>query len=400
MKLDGRTGEKGKERAGGRARAPESTPTPIFVSPRVMAVIAVVGIVVLAYVLYAAPSILIVALGGTVLAIILSFPVRALSSFMPRGLAILITLLGLLGLAALALGFLVPLLVRQLRTFILVTPAIANSASVFLRELLNPLVERDLLPVEPEEIMAGLVQDLFTRAREIIEGILGGLLGFISGAFTFGVVLFGMLFVAVYLLVDVRKVKAAYLKAAPARYRRDARELWDAFGVSLSRYLGGLVFVVLVQGVLAGLALWALGVPYAILLGAWVSLTAIVPYLGPFLGAIPAIVVALTFGSTNFESHTTTAILTVVAYVLIQQFEGNFLTPRVQGQALHVHPIIVLLAVIGGAQLAGLAGVIFAVPTLAVLRVFFDFFRTRIRTQPEPRHGASSLVRGRSSPPP
>jgi predicted PurR-regulated permease PerM len=73
-------------------------------------------------------------------------------------------------------------------------------------------------------------------------------------------------------------------------------------------------------------------------------------------------------------------VLTVVAYVLIQQFEGNFLTPRIQGQALHVHPIIVLLAVIGGGQLGGLAGVIFAVPTLAVLRVFFDFFRARIRT--------------------
>ncbi len=383
MKLGGRTGEKTSERAGVRMRRPERPPTPIFVSPRVMAVIVGVGLVALAYVLYAAPSILVVALGGTALAIVLSFPVRALSNFMPRGLAILVTLVGLIGLAALALGFLVPLLVRQLRTFILVTPAIANNASVFLRDLLNPLVERDLLPVEPEEIMAGVVQDLFARTREIIEGILGGLLGFISGAFTFGVVLFGMLFVAVYLLVDVRKVKAAYLKAAPKRYRRDARELWDAFGFSLSRYLGGLVFVVIVQGILAGLALWVLGVPYAILLGAWVSLTAIVPYLGPFIGAIPAVVVALTFGSSTFESHTTTAILTIVAYVLIQQFEGNFLTPRVQGQALHVHPIIVLLAVIGGAQLAGLAGVIFAVPTLAVLRVFFDFFRARLRTSPD-----------------
>jgi predicted PurR-regulated permease PerM len=182
-----------------------------------------------------------------------------------------------------------------------------------------------------------------------------------------------MLFVAAYLLADVRKVKATYLKASPKRYRRDARELWEAFGVSLSRYLGGLLFVVVIQGVLAGLALWVLGVPYAILLGAWVSLTAIIPYLGAFLGGIPAVIVALIFESP------TTAVLTVVAYVLIQQLEGNFLTPRIQGQALHVHPIIVLLAVIGGGQLAGLAGVIFAVPTLAVFRVFFDFFRARIR---------------------
>jgi predicted PurR-regulated permease PerM len=117
-------------------------------------------------------------------------------------------------------------------------------------------------------------------------------------------------------------------------------------------------------------------VPFALLLGVWISITAIIPYLGAFLGAIPAVVLA-------FFQSPTTGVLAVVAYVLIQQLEGNFLTPRIQGQALHVHPILVLLAVIGGGQLAGLAGVIFAVPTLAVLRVFFDFFRARIKTSPD-----------------
>jgi predicted PurR-regulated permease PerM len=339
-----------------------------------MAIIVVLGTAALAYVLYAAPSILIVALGGTALAILLSFPVRALQQVMPRGLAILVTFLGMLGLVTLALVFLVPLLVRQLRNFILITPAIANNANDFLLGLIEPLAENGLLPIPAEDVMAGLVQNLFDRAREIIEGMLGGLVGFISGALNFGIVVFGMIFVAAYLLADVRKVKATFLKAAPKRYRRDALDLWDAFGVSLSRYLGGLLFVVVIQGVLAGLALWILGVPYAILLGAWVSLTAIIPYLGAFLGGIPAVLVALVFESP------TIAVLTVVAYVLIQQLEGNFLTPRIQGRALHVHPIIVLLAVIGGGQLAGLAGVVFAVPALAVVRVFFDFFRARIRT--------------------
>jgi predicted PurR-regulated permease PerM len=84
--------------------------------------------------------------------------------------------------------------------------------------------------------------------------------------------------------VDARKVKATYLKAAPARYRRDARDLWNAFGESLSRYLGGLVFVVVIQGVLAFVALYLIGVRYAILLGVWVSVTAIIPYLGAFSG--------------------------------------------------------------------------------------------------------------------
>ena len=374
MKLDRWSGGEAK-RAGVRAR--ERTPTPIFVSPRVMAILVVLGVAALAYVLYAAPSILIIALGGTALAILLSYPVRALSRVMPQGMAILMTFVAMIGLVVLALVFLVPLLVRQLRNFILIVPAIANNANEFLIGLIEPLAESGLLPVPAEDAVAGLVQDLFGRAREIIEGMLGGLVGFISGAFNFGIVIFGVLFVAAYLLADVRKVKASYLRAAPRRYRRDAHELWDAFGVSLSRYLGGLLFVVVIQGVLAGLALWILGVPYAILLGVWVSLTAIIPYLGAFLGAIPAIIVALIFESP------TVAVLTVVAYVLIQQLEGNFLTPRIQGQALNLHPIIVLLAVIGGGQIGGLAGVVFAVPVLAVLRVFFDFFRTRIQTGSE-----------------
>jgi predicted PurR-regulated permease PerM len=384
MKLDRWSGGEAK-RAGGRARdrgGPARTPTPIFVSPRVMAVIVALGIAALAYVLYAAPSILIIALGGTALAILLSYPVRALSRLIPRGMAILVTFVGLIGLVALALIFLIPLLVRQLRNFILIVPAIANNANQFLLGVIEPLAESEILPIPPEDVMAGLVQDLFSRAREIVEGMLGGLVGFISGALNFGIVIFGMLFVAAYLLADVRKVKATYLKATPGRYRRDALELWAAFGVSLSRYLGGLLFVVVIQGVLAGLALWVLDVPYAILLGAWVSLTAIIPYLGAFLGGIPAVLVALIFESP------TIAVLTVVAYVLIQQFEGNFLTPRIQGQALHVHPIIVLLAVIGGGQIAGLAGVIFAVPALAVFRVFFDFFRARIRTSPDGNPGS------------
>src|SRR5215218_2175637 len=355
--------------------------TPILVSPRVWIGIVVVGVALFGLLLYAAPTVPAVALGGVALAIVLSFPVRALSHFMPRGLAILLTVVAMLGLISLGFFFLVPLLIEQLSTLVRTTPRIANSANQLLLDVIRALNERQLVPgSDPEEFGKRVVTDLFDRAQNLTENLLRSLLGFIPKALGFGVALFGVLFVAIYLLVDVRKVKAAYLKTIPMHYRHDARDLWDAFGESLSRYLGGLVFVVMIQGVLAALALYLLGVRYAILLGVWVSVTAIIPYLGAFLGGIPAVLVALVFGSSVFGSNTTTAILTVVAYVLIQQLEGNFLTPRIQGQALNVHPIIVLLAVIAGGEVAGLAGIIFAVPTLAVFRVLFDFFRVRVRT--------------------
>jgi predicted PurR-regulated permease PerM len=376
--------ERWTRRPRGEGREEKSTSggyvTPILVSLRVWIGIVVAGFALFALLLYAAPTVPAVALGGVALAIVLSFPVRALSHFMPRGLAILLTVLAMLGLISLGFFFLVPLLIEQLSTLVRNTPRIANSANQLLLDVINALNERQLVPgSDPEEFGRRLVTDLFDRAQNLTENLLRSILGFIPRVFNFGVTLFGILFVAIYLLVDVRKVKATFLRAIPAHYRHDARDLWEAFGESLSRYLGGLVFVVMIQGVLAAAALYLLGVRYAILLGVWVSITAIIPYLGAFLGGIPAVIVALVFGSPNFESSTTTAILTIVAYVLIQQLEGNYLTPRIQGQALQVHPILVLLAVIAGGELAGLAGIVFAVPTLAVFRVLFDFFRVRLR---------------------
>ena len=375
MKLSRRIerGARGKDRR-------RIAPTLIPISSRVLAALVIFSLLLFAAFLYAAPTVVVVALGGVSLAVVLSYPVAALSRMMPRPLAILATFLSLAGLLVLAGIYLVPPLIEQLTALVASTPEIATGANRYLLDVLEPLEERNLLGgSSPEQFVSGLVNDLFDRLRALTENLLSGLVGFISSAFNIGVGLFGVLFVAVYLLADVRMVKAAYLRAAPVHYRRDVRELWEAFGESFSRYLGGLLFIIVIQGAFAGLALYFLGVPYAILLGAWVSVTAIIPYLGAFLGGIPAVVVALASDSQTFDSRTTTALLVVAAYVLIQQLESNVLTPRVQGQALRVHPIIVLLAVIGGGELAGLAGVIFAVPALATMRVLLDFFRARVR---------------------
>jgi predicted PurR-regulated permease PerM len=204
--------------------------------------------------------------------------------------------------------------------------------------------------------------------------VLGGTFGVVSGTFSFALSLFGVVFVSAYMLIDVRRFKTAYLLAFPAHYRRDARDLWNAFGLTLSRYLNGLALDLAIQGAISAVALYLIGVPYALVLGAFVSLTALIPYIGAWLGAIPAVIVAFTVSPTA-------VILTVIVFVVIQQLEGNFLMPKIQGQSLNVHPVLVFLAVIIGGGLAGLVGVLLAVPTLAVLRVLFDFFRARLRTR-------------------
>src|SRR5215211_2750295 len=169
--------------------------TPILVSPRIWIGIVVVGVVLFALLLYAAPTVPAVALGGVALAIVLSFPVRALSHIMPRGLAILLTVVAMLGLISLGF-FLVPLLIEQLSTLVRTTPRIANSANQLLLDVIDALNERQLVPgSDPEEFGRRLVTDLFDRAQNLTENLLRSLLGFIPRAFNFGVTLFGILFV-------------------------------------------------------------------------------------------------------------------------------------------------------------------------------------------------------------
>ena len=352
----------------------EARPEPIWISKRTRTVLILGGLLALVLLMWYSPSVPIMLLGGFALALVISFPVRALSRFMRRGLAILVSFLILAGLAIVAVGVLVPILITQLISFSSNVPEYATNAEQFLRGLLEPLSERGLLPVAPEEFMANLREDLLNLAQNVAQQILGGLLGFISGTFNLVLTLFGMLFVAVYLLMNMRSIKANYLLFVPPRRRQDARQLWDAFAFSLSRYLSGLGLVAFIQGAISAVALFFLGVPYALLLGTWVSITSVIPYLGAFLGAIPAIVLAL------FESPTT-ALITALVFIVIQQLEGNILTPRIQGQTLRVPSILIFLAVIAGGEIAGLPGVVFAVPTMAVLRVLFDFFRARLRTK-------------------
>ena len=355
-------------------RAVAARPTPIRISRRVRAALILAALVVVLLVVWRVPSALTTTIGGFALALVLSFPVRFLSRLMPRGLAILLSFLLVAGLLALATLFLVPLIVEQFTALVAAIPSIAGEVERYLTSTLAFLRERNLLRTDPDELISRAGETLTDAARAVAGGVLGGTVGLVSGTLSFVLTLFGIIFIGAYLLIDVRKIKAAYMRAAPSSYRRDARDLWDGFGRSLSRYLGGLALILAVQGAVSAVGLYLIGVPYPLVLGSWVSLTAVIPYLGAWLGAVPAILVAFTVSPTA-------VVLTIVLFLVIQQLEGNFLTPKIQGDTLRVHPILVFLAVIIGGGLAGILGVLVAVPTLAVLRVLFDFFRARLSTE-------------------
>lgn len=350
-------------------------PTPIWISPWLRGALIAVAVLLLALALRMVPSILTIVLGGVALAVVLSFPVRLFARAMPRPLAILVVLLLLLGIISLAFVVLIPFVIGQLTDLTAAWPGIMDKLNRIVDDLARLLQRRGLLPNADLNLSERFRADVSGRGQEIAQSVLLGLINTASGAVRFAVELFGILFIAIYLLADVRTVRSVLLGLPPARYRADASALWDAFSGSISRYFVGLIFVAAVQGGLAALSLWVLNVPYALLLSAWVAVASIIPFFGAYLGAIPSVLVALTVSPT-------TAALTLLVYVILRELESEILTPRIQGRVVHMHPVIILLTVIWAGQAFGLLGVVFAVPTLVVIRVLFDFFRVRLRVRP------------------
>ena len=351
--------------------------TPIWISRRTRTILLLAALVALVLLLDRAPTVLTLLLGGLALALALAYPVRALSRVMPQGAAIAVSLVVAIGAIVLLVAVVVPILLTQLGELATSAPEILRRIGARASTALGRLETAGLLPTSPELFLENLQRDLLEAVQDRAGRVVGGLGRFLGRAFGVAVTTFGIVFVGVYLLVDARRLHAAALRSTPRGYRHDVEGLWNAFAFSLSRYIGGLALSLAIQGVLSALALWLIGVPYALLLGVWVALTALIPFLGAWIGAIPAVLLALSVSPGR-------ALATAVLFLLIQQLEGNVLTPRIQSQAVRVHPILVFLAVIAGTELFGIAGAVFAVPAVAVLRVLFDFFSARLRVSTPP----------------
>ena len=350
--------------------------THIPVSPRTRNVLlaVVAGLVLLLF--WKAPTLPQLLITGMAVALVLSFPVRFLSRVIPRGIAIAIVVLTMLAILVVAAIVLVPLAVGQLASLAEQAPRLLEEAYGWARRVVERLDRLGLLDTSPDEAMVQLQRNGAARAEGLLEGIVARafdtLSGTVGGVFT----TLSVILIAAYLLADGERFRMGSIRFLPVQYRDDALVLWTDVVDALSRYLTGLLVSLTFQGVASTVALTLLGVPYAILLGIWTTLGAIIPFVGSYIGGIPATIVAFTVSPTL-------GILTALTYVVINFVDGNLIAPRVQGNAIRVSPLFVFLAVIAGGQIAGIWGALMAVPILAVIRVVFDFLLERVVVVPQ-----------------
>ncbi len=308
---------------------------------------------------------------AAILAYVLNPLVRRLEAWrVPRVVAVIFVFVALLVAVLAALLVLIIPAVGQVQALIQDPTVLTDGAT----RLLN-WVQYNLPDSVREQIStadhAAVVE--FAQSNAPSAGqILNGALGFVGGVFgVFGTMLnlLLMLIISAYLLLDKERIARATLRAVPATVREQTVELFHTVEDTLVKYLKAQLLLCAIMGVIGfAIAYFTFG-SYALLIGLWVGVTEVIPVLGPFLGAIPAVVLAL------FSGGFTQALLVAVLFLVAQQLEGNILQPNIMGGSVGVHPLWVLFGTLAATALYGVVGAVFAVPIVAIVTATLRYLR-------------------------
>jgi predicted PurR-regulated permease PerM len=354
------------------------------ISPRVALVIGTS--IAIAVVLYAGRSALGPFILGLVLAYLLDIPVERMSRVgLPRWISVLIVYI----VAAIAIYQGLRLMLRpladEISTFIAEFPQFMTRIGDLYAHLDLPPALRHAVDTFLADLgrgVGGIDPSTLVPVASVFAGVLGTIVAYvIVPVWTF------------YLIKDRPALAAAADRSLPAEWRPDARNVASLALRVFGQWLRGQVILGLAVGIatFAGLILLSITVDpifgrFAIFLAVVAGVFELLPIIGPILSAIPAILLALTAGVEP-------ALAALVLYLVIQQVENNLLVPKIQGDAVELHPTIVMVALVLGGSIGGLLGAILALPIAATSRDVFRYVFHRVDQPPSSPDEALAIIR-------
>ena len=283
---------------------------------------------------------------------------------MPRIIALLISYAALVMVLILLGMYVGPILFKESNGLIGKFPGYIAIANGYLNDILkaHPFLKGD----QATSLLTGLgnsfksfLQRAVLSMPEITASVFGGVFNFILAPI-----------IAFYVLKDLDAIRTTVSEMIPEKHRAEGMQLVRKIDCIVGGFLKGQALVALSVGVLCGIALYTLGVDYAILLGFLIGIFNIIPYLGPIIGGAPAVIIAL---GTSWQL----AIMVIVVLIVVQQLDSVFISPRIMSQQVNLHPTVVIFALLAGGTMLGVIGMLIAIPIAAVGKALYLHFRER-----------------------
>ncbi|GEB76782.1 AI-2E family transporter [Sporolactobacillus inulinus] len=280
----------------------------------------------------------------------------------PRTLGILIIYIILTGLVALLVLIVGPPLTDQIKSLFGQLPDYISSWRNSIEHLANTqgfkwLVHQDYYSIDK------IQQNLEQLLKDFSNNAGSGLSTFFNVLVNVTLTVVTVPFILFYMLKDGNRLPHAVTRFFPHKYHDEVNHILSDLNDTLSSYIHGLIIVASFVGVTSSIGFSIIGLPYSLLLGLVVGVTNIIPYLGPILGATPAIVIALMDSPAK-------ALLVLAVIVIVQQLDGHLISPLVMGKRLNTHPLTIIVLLLVSGKWIGPIGMILAVPTYAMIKTF------------------------------
>lgn len=312
------------------------------------------------WLVYIIKDIIAIVIVAVLLASVLEPAVRWFSQRrIPKPASVIFMYLILLGLLGIFVSVLVPPILLQIQDIAVNFPQYWGQIQDVLPGGLS--VSSDILG----SFQSTILRWSTSAAQSSSSGIWTTVSSFFGGFISFFVVLV----ITYYFLVQEDPLRKVIKSVVPDQYQPYLVQLFIRMQQKIGLWLRGQLILSGIIFVITFITLSIIGVPYALVLSLLAGLFEMIPILGPVIASIPAIVIA-------FSQSAITALVVVIAYVVIQQVENHILVPKVMSRAVGLNPIVVILAVLVGAKLAGIVGVLLAVPALTAVSVFVKDFTT------------------------
>jgi predicted PurR-regulated permease PerM len=211
----------------------------------------------------------------------------------------------------------------------------------------------------------GVVDSASSSLASATASIISSALGIFGGIFS--VIL--ILVISFYLVIENNGIEKFVRASIPDELQPQFLRIVKKIESKMGKWFVGQLTLGLIVGILSFAGLYAIGVPYALALAMVAGIFELIPYIGPTLSAIPAILIALTVSPG-------VAALTIILYFFIQEFENHLIVPKVMEKSVGLHPVITIFAALIGGQLAGIPGIILAVPVATIISIIYDDIRS------------------------
>ncbi len=272
-------------------------------------------------------------------------------------------------------------LVAQSDTLLANAEALIEARVADYQHYIPPEIQNEILAFATRERLTAAALEVWS----VVQQALGATFGAVTRTLGFALAMLVIPFWLFYILNDTGRFLSAMMGLIPHDLRPDVEAVRIICDRVLSGYIRGQVIIAFVLGTLFTLLLLALGVPYAITLGVVAGVLAVVPFLGTILGAVIATLVALVVSPSL-------AFQTLLGFVVIQQVDNLFISPRVQGRSVALHPGAIIVVLVLGEAALGPIGLLAAVPLAAIGRDVIHYLYLRVGETPAPPPDALATV--------